>query len=335
MRQFHGPRWITERLACRDTDVIMVDSPSLIKRSLLDLPMMDSSRATKVLFKEKTGLLMDSRDAPRCRLVLGKCGLQWAETQLGAMTLMVVSQATDEDDWIQHTPVFWTEQGCFAEEPVRTLKKRSEWVFQQAMAKRAKGDVGEMMGTLGRAIALYPCHQPAMRALVDALKASGRQEEAGIQEAILFRQTQPVVPSEVVYPGGIRFLGLTLSTNEVAPGQGLDVTYYWTCSASVKTPLYNAFVNFQKGKDRFQDDHVLLGDLPAENIEYQPFSEVFSYTRRIKVPFSASPGEYRVVIGIVNRVTKERLTPDTRLNVRKKGVELPVVIKVLELKHGA
>jgi len=332
VRQFYGPRWMTERLACQDTGAMKVEIPAFVSRSVQDLPMWESSRAAKLFFQEKTGLLMDSRDVPRSRAILGKCGQQWEEIQLGSLTLMVVSKATDENDWIRHTPVFWTEQGCFAEEPSRTLKKRAEGVFQEAMAQKDSGDTPLLMGTLERAIALYEWHQPARRALVAALKASGRQEEAAMHEAILFRQTRPGVPADAVFPDGIRFLGLTLSTNEVAPGQNIDITYFWTCATSVRTPLYNAFVNFQRGKERFQDDHELMGDLIRENIEYQPFSEVFSYTRHVAVPASATAGEYGVVVGIVNRVTKERLTPATHLKVKKKGLELPVVLKILPQK---
>ncbi len=326
VRKFFGPRWMTERLACQDTGPLKVQIPSFATRSVQELPMVDSSQAAKIYFEEKTGLLMDERDAPRSRSILEKSNQQWNETKLGALTLLVVSQATDENDWVQHTPVYWTEQGCFAEESSRTLKKRSERLFQKALSQ--KGDNILMMGSLGRALSLYEGHQPARRALIEALKADERQGEAAIQESILLRQTQPKVPAAATFAKGIHFLGISLSTNEVDAGQSFEVTYYWKCETSVKTPLYNAFVNFQKGKERFQDDHVLLGDTVSENIEYQPFSEVFSYTRRVSVPVSATAGEYRVVVGVVNRVTKERLVPDTLLQVRKKALEMPVVIRI-------
>ena len=332
VRQFFGPRWMTERLASRDIGQMKVESPSFVSRSVQDLPIVDSSRSKKVLFTETTGLLMDSRDAPRSRSVLAKCGQQWAETQLGSLTLMVVSKATDDGDWIRHTPVFWTEQGCFAEEPSRTTKKRAERVFQQAMTLKSKDAAAEnIIETLERSLSLYEWHQPARRALAAALKASGRATESAVQETILSGQTRPGVSVKASFPIGVQFLGMTVSTNEIRPGQSFDITYYWTCSTSVNTRLYEVFVNFQKGRERFQDDHVLMGDLPVENIEYQPFSEVYSYTRRIRVPSSTSPGEYSVVVGLVNRVTKERQKPDTPLNVRKKGVELPIIINVKSL----
>jgi hypothetical protein len=290
---------------------------------------VDSSKSGKVFFEEKTGLLMDSRDVPRSRRILDKCEQQWEEVPLGAMTLMVVEKATDKGDWIQHTPVYWTEQGCFSEESSRTQKKRAHRVFQQAMTQLFRGNNSDaIIGTLSRVLSLYEWHQPARRALVSALKASGRPAESAVQEALLSRQTQPEVLAEVGFPAGVRLLGMTISTNEVAPGQSFDFTYYWISLTSVKPRLYEVFVNFQKGKERFQNDHVIMENIPAENIEYQPFREVYSYTRHVTVPASVSPGDYQVVVGLVNRVTKERQKPDTQLTVRKKGVELPVIIKV-------
>ena len=329
VRQFFGPRWMTERLASRASGEMSCATPSFVSRTVQDLPVIDPSKAVKVYFHETAGLLMDSRDAPRTRAVLGKCGQQWKELKLGSLTLMVVSEATDEGDGIRRTPVYWTEQGCFAEESSRTLKGRAELVFQEALARKAKGAVGGVIDTLSRVLSLYEWHQPARRELAESLRLSGRLAEAEVQERILSRQVQPEVSAAVQFPGGIRLIGIRLSTNEVTPGKSFEVTYYWTCPTSVRTPLYNAFVNFQKGKDRFQDDHILIGDRPAENIEYQPFPEIYSYTRLVTVPASATPGDYKVVIGVVNRVNKERLKPDTRLRVSKRGVEIPVVVKIL------
>jgi len=330
VRQFLGPRWMIDRLACGDRGTIKMEIPSFASRSIQDLPLVDLSRSKKVFFTEKTGLLMDSRDVPRSRSVLAKCDQQWTETQLGSMTLMIVSKATDEENWIRHTPVFWVEQGCFSEEPSRTMKQRAERVFQQAMTLKANGvDLDKIIKMLEQALSLYEGHQPARRALIAAFQASDRSSESAGHQAALSLQTQPRVSAEATFPMGVRFLGMTVSTNQAVPGQGIDVAYYWTCPASVKTCLYEVFVNFQKGKERFQDDHVLLGDSPVENIEYQPFNEVYSYTRHLIVPASASAGDYEVVVGLVNRVTKERQKPDTHLKVRKKGLELPVTIKVL------
>jgi len=328
VRQFRGPRWMTERLAARDIGTMRLPIPSFVKRSVQDLPCVDSSHADLVSFDERTGLLMDMRDAPRTRAVLGKCGQQWDEQPLGALILMVVSKAADGDDEIRSTPVYWTEQGCFAEESSRTLKKRSEWVFQDAKAQKALGNTGAMPGLLGKALSLYEWHQPARQALSKALKEAGLKPEAEFQEAILSEQTRPVIPSPATFRGSIQLLGLTLSTNEIAPGQCFDITYFWKCPPTVKTRLFAAYVNFQKGRERFQDDHVLLEDLLDENITYQPFDEVFSYTHRITVPASTTPGDYGIVIGLVERNSRKRLKPDTHLKVFKKGVVTPAGITI-------
>ncbi len=331
VRQFFGPQWMTERLATHGTGAMTLMVPGYVSRSVQDLPLVDSSKAVKIEFNEITGLLMDSRDAPRTRGILSQCGQQWEEQVLGSMTLLVVAKATDGDDGIRHTPVYWTEQGCFSEEPARTLKKRAELVFQEAIEHKRQGNSGAMLGTLGKVLSLYEYHQPARRALIGALEASGLKAESELQKAILTGQTTPAVPCFALFRGGIKLLGVTLSTNAVAPGQTFELTYFWKCPPGVPTHRFAAFVNFQKGRERFQDDHVLMEDLLDENIEYQPFDEVFSYTHRITVPASASSGDYDMVIGMVDRISRTRFKPDTRLKVYKKGVVLPSKLNIESL----
>jgi len=328
VRQFFGPRWMTERLAARNVSAMKLAVPSYVTRTVQDLPGVDSSQAALVSFDERTGLLMDARDAPRARGILARCGQQWEEQSLGSMILMVVSQAADGDEGIRLTPVYWTEQGCFAEEQSRTLKRRSEWVYQDAMANKAKGNLGAVPGILEKALSLYEWHQPARRALSKTLEEAGHIPEADFQKAILVEQTRPVVPSLATFRGGIQLLGITFSTNDIALGKAFDITYFWKCPSRVKTSLLAAYVNFQKGNERFQDDHVLMEDRLDENIAYQPFDEVFSYTHRITVPTSMTPGDYGIVIGLVDRVSNKRLKPDTRLTIFKKGVVMPAVMRI-------
>lgn len=326
--QFRGPRWITERLAVSETGGVNVLKPSFVTRSIQALPGVDSSRADKLTFRERTGLLMDFRDAPRTRVVLAQFGHRWEERKLGSLILMVVAAATTEHDGLLLAPAYWTEQGLFAEEPCRTMKQRSERVYRQAVGELERGQTNAAVSTLSRALAYYEGHQPARRALADALRSAGLTNEAAFQEGILSTQTHPRVKGEALFPCGIQLLGLTLSTNVVAPGQSFDITYFWTCPPTLPARRYAAFVNFQSRAERFQDDHVLLEDLVADNLAYQPFPEVYSYTHRIGVPAMANPGEYAVVMGVVDRITTRRLKPVTTLTVRKQGVHLPATVTI-------
>ncbi len=326
IRQFFGPRWITERLACENAEPLRLHTPSFVSRSVQDLPVTDASQPVKVIFDENTGLLMDVRDAPRSRWVLRQAGQHWTEKAFGELVLMIVSKATDENDGIQHTPIFWSELGCFAEEKSRGQKIRAERLFQKT---KSRIGLEARLENLHKTLAFYPWHQPARQALVEALQTSGMTAEAAAQKSILSEQIQPDSPGPANFSGGITLVGVSLSPHVVSPGQSFQITYFWKCPPQVEPRRYAAFVNFQKGKERFQDDHSLLGDVPEDFVSYQPFDEVFSYTRSLTVPLTASPGDYGVVIGLVDSTRHNvRLKPVSALPVKKQGVHLKATISV-------
>ena len=330
VRTFSGPRWVTERLAYRESRRLTLNAPSSLSRSVQNLPVRDSSKPAKLTFEETTGLLVESRDAPRCRLVLKQAGQQWTERSLESMILMVVPQTTNEIDRVLSTPMSWTERGCFINDTGLNRKIQAHRLFQKTMAEKQQLTSPALIERLEKAVSLYPQHQPARQALVEALQRGGPSTNRATQQLILAEQTHPALDGHAVFPGGVTLVGVTLSTTIVAPGQTVEVTYFWKYPRPADPDRYAAFVNFQKGKERFQDDHSLLNDVPAEILSYQPFEEVFSYVRRLTIPSTASPGDYKIVIGLVDmKHHQKRLKPASSLPVIKQGVHLPGSIKIL------
>ena len=186
---------------------------------------------------------------------------------------------------------------------------------------------------LREALRLYPPHQPARQALIAALAALGLHDEAAAQEAELKARTVPAVRAGIRFANGVEFLGLTVDRRVAAPGQTLHITYFWKCPASVDPEQLAAFVHVTDGKKVFQDDHVLLHNVTAGEVQYQPFEEIFTETRTVSVPASASPGDYRISMGLLDRATDKRLCVRTALTQRRNAVELPVALEIREAKR--
>jgi len=328
VKQFFGPRWMIERLASEPGGEIAMNVPSFISRSVQDLIRGDSEKAPEISFSETTGLLMDKRDAEHSRTVLKEAGRSWEESLLGAHILLVVLKGATENDWINHPAVYWTEQGCFLQERSVLAKKKADFIFRQVIARRRTGNFTGQIKDLERALSFYPQHQPARLLLAEALESSGEREAAAGQRAELARQAVPGKVADIRFPGNVELLGITISTGEVVRGQSVDITYFWKCPPAVDVASLGVFVHFINGDERFQDDHVLMEDVSKTSRVYQPFSEVFKYVRRVQAPASVPAGKYKMVVGLFERKSNQRLKPATDLGQERRAVELPVVLSV-------
>ena len=320
-REFYAPRWLAERLSVATSNTLTTLVPSLFARSLHDVPATDSSCPYPLRFRNDTALLMDARDLPRSRAALGRAGLSWRDVPLGTLGMLVVEADPASRDGAGMSRAYWTEQGCFA---ANADKERAQRLLMAVRGQTNRIDA------LREAVRLYPPHQPVRQALVNALIAAGRHDEAAVQEAELKAMTLPTVPAGIRFANGVEFLGLNVDPRAVRPGQTIQITYFWKCPASVDPEKLAAFVHVTSGKQRFQDDHVLLRNVLPEDLRYQPFEEVFTETRVIVVPASTSPGHYRMSMGVLDRETGKRLRVRTELTGKKGAVELPVEIEVVE-----
>lgn len=114
VKQFYGPRWMADRVALATKGELVTAAPSLILRSVNELPLRDPPTPIPVTLRERTGFLMDARDAPRSREVLRHAGLLWDETRLGRYVLLVVPKPGETAAMARYPTLYWTEQGCFA-----------------------------------------------------------------------------------------------------------------------------------------------------------------------------------------------------------------------------
>jgi len=324
LTRFYAPRWLAERISAATSNTTSTLLPSLFARSVHEMASTDSRNPFPLFFAVNTGLFMDSRDVPRSREVLKAAELTWREIPLGSITLLAVTADQLSHAGSMYSRVFWTEHGCFS---ANFSKEKAHLLYESAIQKTTGTNLTRL-STLRQAVQTYPSHYLARQALVSALTTEGLIPEANSNEAVLEASTQPALPGTATFRNGVGLLGLTVS-EQAKRGQTLPIRYYWKCRTDVTPDQWAVFVHFKKNEGLFQEDHVLLAETPLETIRYQPFPEILVESRNMTIPPTATPGEYQLWIGLLDRRTGNRVAVSTLLPYKRNAVEFPAHLTVL------
>jgi len=169
-----------------------------------------------------------------------------------------------------------------------------------------------------------PAYVPAARALLDtgqveeAYRLARRAEDAfrsrpddlqkvrGLYKALQkkndlsrvdkrLEHLRPSLKRQARFACGLTLLGYDLSSNQVKPGDKLDISYYWRCWQT--PPLnYFIFVHLIGQGRRINYDHLLdHGRRHMTNL--QP-GEVVREDYRVTIPSDLAPGKYRLLVGL-------------------------------------
>jgi hypothetical protein len=140
-------------------------------------------------------------------------------------------------------------------------------------------------------------------------------------------------PVEVVFNGGIRLTGFSMTSKQVRPGETLGVRLRWDvaeadsrrCRAAVWVHVLDA-----DGRIAFQGDHALQADLAIPSgVRTLGMSEYWP----MPVPASIKPGTYKVRVGLWVPYQRLRLTAESdTVPIVKRGAELATV-EVLSLRR--
>jgi len=326
VKQFYGPRWVSDRLAVTAARDNMLKVPALIPDSPEDWMLYDPADPCPVRITDTTGFLVDARDAGRARHILQGMELPWKEAAFGRFVLLVVAGGDPRNDARQYPMLYWTEAGCFAADRNRFAGRKAYRGYEEAVGLR---DLSERVKLLKKAVELYPACEPAWQALIAALKAQGDGAGAAAQMAARKAALEPAIPARIRFANGIELLGLALSAQKAKPGGSVEVTYYWRCPPAAESTRPAVFVHFVQGKQLFfQDDHKLLDEFFPEDLRNQPFNEILTERRTVIVPASAPPGVYDITIGLYNPKNKRRLRAETALPEKRREVRLPVKLTV-------
>ncbi|MBN1639707.1 MAG: CotH kinase family protein [Anaerolineae bacterium] len=127
-------------------------------------------------------------------------------------------------------------------------------------------------------------------------------------DALYARQEAVAAMTELRYELGdaIRLLGYEVVTSTLAPGDDLELVLYWQAMANVEHD-YSVFVHVldQGGRLVAQGDSMPRGNVyPTGHWQVGPLVDD---PRSIALPLDLPPGEYRVVVGMYDLDTGERL----------------------------
>jgi uncharacterized membrane protein len=154
-------------------------------------------------------------------------------------------------------------------------------------------------------------HQPAEASSVRAwLKESSNHELLLAENGIYLYRKLPEPPMqyahEANFSGQAKLLGYTLKTEEIRPGDSVQLTLYWQGLANMETS-YTVFTHLFDENERImgQKDNIPVSDL-YPTTEWTPGEEVVD---RYEIATSPEilPGEYSIQIGLYEPDSGERL----------------------------
>ena len=318
IRRLYCDRWVSAAVRQTTGGAIVTDAEQHIYRDAT----LDWSHHVEM--GPHVGLLARADSAAICREVLATRGMQMRETDLGPWILFDFAPADWRETFAGHSGLHWAGWGC-----LKGFGKR--WAHRRVDLARTAGTRGRERALLEETLQVRPGYVPALAALRTLHRERGNLDAARRVHGELQALTQPRMPVEVRFGRHLRLEGVDIVAGDgVAPGATFEVRYYWRVSPSADKYRYNPFVHFvQGGEIRFQDDHGLLVNVPAEDVLFQPEPYLFREARTVRVPGRAPPGDYEIVVGVVDSYPQDhRLRVRTDLPSRRRAVTLPVTFRV-------
>ena len=142
--------------------------------------------------------------------------------------------------------------------------------------------------------------------LIHALESSGRTAEAAEQSRILRDSTEPQVKTALEFQDTLELRGYTLGPEPARPGRDVKIRFFWKVKRDPGPPgAIGVFVHVRNATGRFQGDFHFL---PRRGGPIWPTleDEIFTQDELIRVPAHASPGTYKVRLGVYDSTTGDR-----------------------------
>ncbi len=329
VRRVYAPRWLAEYGHVRWGAAV---TTPLAPFWTPDGAPVDVNLQPGILPLEVTNhlaLIVPRAAAPRSWRCLTREGLTPQRTALGPFEVFWFDDRNWQSDFRFCGNLFWSEAGVGAGTEDRHARARALAFLARAGRSGGASVPGDEVAWLRRSVAAYPNCQPAWERLAAVLARSGDRAGSEAARRTLCEQTEPETPCRSVFAGGYELLGCTVPAVPLAAGASASLTCFWRVPPQRATTRYAVFVHFRRESRQFEADHVLLENLPAHTLAERPFPEVFRQTVQVGVPAGAEPGAYTVRLGLVDRVTGERLKVDSPHAARKRSVALPRPVEVV------
>lgn len=266
---------------------------------------------------QETAILVRAAEAPLLRRVLTHRSAHHRETEVGPWLLF--------DGWTYEQPrdlaLRWQGFNAFW-----SRGQAATLAWQEAQEQITSGQQDQhTLALLQESITLNPYLAHARLTLLDEAVQQGHTALRQKAEAGLSEWYYPQHETPVRYTTDIALAGVSVDHDQLSPGDVLRMTTFWDLAPDADTARFAVFVHFlQERRILFQDDHILVGDIPASLIATQPGTGRFPVEREIVVPEMLSSGPITVRVGLVERRSGDRIRPRTSLPERRRAVYLPI-----------
>lgn len=166
---------------------------------------------------------------------------------------------------------------------------------------------------------LFFFENPSLQAL--QLLERGETDRALALYPELQAPPMPQAPLDIRFRNGVRLHEFRMETE----GNILRMHALWEIPPRIDPDRLAVFVHFRDvGGVRFQDDHVLLEDIPLPRLIHRPPHNLFPVVRELRLPADLPSGGLELHIGMYERRNGHRVPVRTRLPQRRHAVRLPV-----------
>ena len=208
-------------------------------------------------------------------------------------------------------------------------REKSRYLTMLAQDAYGAGQVERAAYLLKEAVDVYRWNRRARQLLVEALEKLGRGYEAAEQSRVLSDLTEPQVKASAEFRGTLELLGYTLGDAPAQPGREVNIRYFWKVKRDPGPDhTVGVFVHVENADGMFQSDFPFLN--LHEEAGWPPLEdEVFIQDGQIKIPLSAAPGKYRIVLGVQDLRTGRRWNVSSGEHPTRRG-RVPIGVLQVE-----
>jgi hypothetical protein len=249
----------------------------------------------------KVGFVIEKSDADLFQKTAEKENMTLSRMDSGRWSLFYFANwGEKEEEAAQDPGWYWMGLGMVK----INHKLRSDYLFNLGVKREKEGHLEAALDDYEKALKHYSNHQEARQGAIHVLKGLGKDAEAKKQEAILTRQTLPQHYANAEFEKGVVFIGYSMTSELIKPGQAVKVTYYWRLKSDPGRRI-GVFVHVDGQGKLIQGDHILLerhvgGVWPALQ------GEIFHQTEYLRFPSDIPSGEYRLGLGLFDLKTGKR-----------------------------
>lgn len=277
-----------------------------------------------VILDRDTAVVSLKSEAPAIRDRLRDRRLPMTETTIGPWILFSF-EGEQWRDIYTHTPgLFWQGWGLLLNETywAEALIKRAETLLLEDPNDE------EIVTMLREALRMHPLRYEVLDILRQVYVMRGEEDTSAQYKKAFIHATEPERKAPMQFQNGVEFLGYSIEEKTVTRGQTVQIRYFWHIPPDIDPYFYAVFVHFRKDGVLFQDDHVLLDDIPRAWIRSPSRLGIFRKDRAIHVPEHITPGPVEIVLGLYDRRTERRLKKATELPTRRNASVLPTLLTI-------